>query len=125
MARGDRIVGYLRRNRRRDKRRALACRILAGPARLQTTTKDVSLGGFATPEPLPGVAAGAVLAVELEAPGGQWIALDVLVVRNEADFAAAFQGMSPQAFRAIERLMAAPVGAVAAARRLVSIGAGA
>ena len=112
MAQGDRVIGYVRPNRRRDKRRAMACRLIAGAKRLAATTKDISLGGFAAPEALPGIgAAGAIIPVELEAPGGTWIKIEAMVVRNGQDFAAAFQAMTPQAFQAIERLMAAPLRA--------------
>jgi hypothetical protein len=125
MAQGDKIIGYGRRNRRRDKRRAMACRVVAGAGRLATTTKNISLGGFAAPEPLPGLDAGAIIPVELEAPGGRWIAVDAMVVRNADDFAAAFQGLTPQTFRDIERLMAAPLRALDRSHRLVSVAAGA
>jgi hypothetical protein len=125
MAQGDRIIGYARRNRRRDKRRAMACRLVAGTGRLQATTKDISLGGFAAPGPLPGLGAGSIIPVELEAPGGRWIAVDAMVVRNADDFAAAFQGLTPQAFRDIERLMASPMRALDRSHRLAATSAGA
>ncbi|MCC7049446.1 MAG: PilZ domain-containing protein [Alphaproteobacteria bacterium] len=119
MARGDRIVGYLRPNRRRDKRRAMACQIFAGPRRLKAVTKDISMGGFAAVGPLPGVGLGNMIPVELESPGGSWIRLQATVVRNAQDFAVAFDGLTPQAFRDIERLMSAPLRAFERSRPLV------
>jgi hypothetical protein len=109
MAYTDRVVGYRSINRRRDKRRAVLCRMVAGADRRPVTTKDLSLGGFAAVPAIPGVKCGTVIAVELETPTGQWLHANVRVVRNESDFAAAFIDLSPQAFSGIERVMAAPL----------------
>ncbi|MCC6468841.1 MAG: PilZ domain-containing protein [Alphaproteobacteria bacterium] len=119
MAQGDRILGYVRPNRRRDKRRHMACRLVAGARRLAAVTKDISMGGFAAPGPLPGLGLGNMIAVELETLGGSWISLQGTVVRNAGDFAVAFDGLTPQAFRDIERLMSAPLRALAGSRPLV------
>jgi len=43
-----------------------------------------------------------------------------MVIRNQGDFAAAFQALTPQAFTDIERLMAAPLHAPNRSHRLVS-----
>ena len=123
MARGDRIIGYGRANRRRDKRRAMACRLVAGPRRQAATTKDISMGGFAAAAPLPGLGRGSVIPVELETMAGRWISLQATVVRNSDDFAVAFEGLTPEAFADIERLMSAPLHALDRSRRLVSTAA--
>ncbi|MCK6450976.1 MAG: PilZ domain-containing protein [Alphaproteobacteria bacterium] len=109
MAYSDRVVGYRSVNRRRDKRRAVLCRLVAGSERRALTTKDLSLGGFAALPALPGLKCGAVIPVELETPGGEWLRTQVRVVRNGSDFAAAFVDLSPQAFAGIEKVMAAPL----------------
>jgi len=109
MAYTDRVVGYRSVNRRRDKRRTVLCRLVAGAERQELTTKDLSLGGFAALPALPGMQCGTVIPVELETPGGHWLQTRVRVVRNGADFAAAFIDLSPQAFAGIENVMAAPL----------------
>jgi hypothetical protein len=50
----------------------------------------ISLGGFAATDPLPGLGRGSIIPIELETPGGGWIKLQALVVRNHGDFAVAF-----------------------------------
>ena len=120
MAHGDKVIGYVRPNRRRDKRRAVACRLVAGARRQVATTKDLSMGGFAAAGPLPGLGRGSVIAVELETLGGRWISVQATVVRNKDDFAVAFEGLTSQAFTDIERLMAAPLHAPNRSHRLVS-----
>ena len=109
MAYTDRVVGYRTVNRRRDKRRTVLCRLIAGVERRAATTKDLSLGGFGATPALPGLKCGAVIPIELETPDGRWLKAHARVVRNGADFAAAFIDLSPQAFAGLERVMAAPL----------------
>lgn len=121
MAQGDKIIGYGRLNRRRDRRRPVACRLVPGRGRSEVTTKDMSMGGFAVPGVVPGLACGTIIPVVLETPGGGLISVQARVVRNgkvagrpEADFAVAFQALSPEAFSGLERIMMAPLRAEAA-----------
>lgn len=120
MAYGDKFAGYARSNRRKDKRRAVACRLVAASGRTLGVTKDLSMGGLAVAGAVPGIPCGSAFPVQLEIPGGKWIALPARVVRNggarnaaDNDFAVQFNALSPQAFAALERIMVAPMRAQA------------
>ena len=117
MAHGDKFAGYARSNRRKDKRRAVACR-LAAAGRTLGVTKDLSMGGLAISGTIPGIGRGSMLPMQMQLPGGAWIELPARVVRNgnsrdnvAGDFAVQFNELSPQAFAALERIMVAPLRA--------------
>ncbi|MBL8703844.1 MAG: PilZ domain-containing protein [Rhodospirillales bacterium] len=118
MAYGDKFGGFARTNRRKDIRRAVACRILTGRGQVLGTTKDLSMGGLALGHAVPGLACGSEIPVHLQAPNGHWVALRAKVLRNgqgggDCDFALQFRALSPQAFSDLERIMVAPMRAQA------------
>ncbi len=70
MAYGDKFGGFARNNRRKDIRRAVACRILTGRGRVPGTIKDLCMGGLALDHAVPGLTRGSEIPVHLQGPNG-------------------------------------------------------